>query len=133
MLNWSEYEPEHVQETRAHWLRLFWHIACCASLGVILALAVREARADVASSPTGDVKLERHQAACDDADILAHVLRMGGAHVIDKLKKATLTYGGREWRSCWVEIDGYVFSVDEEGAPLQKIPASAFKDKSGGA
>jgi hypothetical protein len=90
--------------------------------------SVRPARADAYRSKNGEAALVRHQTQCDDADILTHILRLGGGELLGQFKKATLTYGGREWRSCWIEIDGMVYSVDEEGAPMQAIPASLFKD-----
>lgn len=52
------------------------------------------------------------------------------AAFMEKFKAARLTFGGRDWDSCWVEHDGYVFSIDEEGAPLQPIPRTAFREES---
>lgn len=104
------------------WILFGAFIAACAVYGI------KKARADEYASQRGEVKLVRHQAPCDDADIGAHILRLGGGELLGQFKKATLTYGGREWRSCWVEVHGMVYSVDEEGEPLQAIPASMFKD-----
>ena len=56
------------------------------------------------------------------------------AHLFDKLlddrrfKAATLFYWGREWAACWVDRNGIVHSMDEQGAPLQPVPRTAFKD-----
>lgn len=81
----------------------------------------------------GSVKYVRHSAQCEDADILKYLLAMGAGHLIDQFKKGTLTYGGREWRSCWIEMQETVFSVDEEGSPLEPIPATLFKQVGQGA
>lgn len=105
--------------------KLFWALV----IGLALAAALYPvfARADEFRSPDRSVALVRHDAQCDDADIVAHILRLGGGDLVDRFKKATLTYGGRDWRSCWVELDGMVYSVDEEGSPLQALPVRMFK------
>ena len=77
------------------------------------------------------VGLVRHEARCEHSKILAHLVAMGGGQFLDKFKKATLTFGGREWESCWIEMDGFVISIDEEGAPLEPIPARLFGGKPG--
>ena len=100
-------------------------------LGVGLALFAGRVWADAFRAPRGDVVLVRHQAQCEDADILAALLKMGAGHLVGDFKKATLTWEGRDWRSCWIEADGYVYSIDETGELLQPIPASLFKDGPG--
>jgi len=45
-----------------------------------------------------------------------------------RFKAAVLFYAGRDWASCWADVDGVVLSMDEEGAPLQPLPRREFKD-----
>jgi hypothetical protein len=44
-------------------------------------------------------------------------------------KRAILTYGDRDWASCWAEVNGVVLSVDEEDAPFQAVPRVLFKEE----
>ena len=86
------------------------------------------AQADRAFGVKGKVQLVIHETPCLNTTIQAHIVRMGGGHLLDKFKAATLTYGGRDWQSCWVEMDGFVVSVDEEGSPLEPIELARFKE-----
>jgi hypothetical protein len=47
-----------------------------------------------------------------------------------RFKAAVLTWGGKAWASCWVERQGVIHSLDEEGAAFQPVPRAAFKDES---
>ena len=44
----------------------------------------------------------------------------------DLFKRATLTWGDRDWKSCWLQWEGKVYSIDEEGSAFQPIPANLF-------
>lgn len=49
----------------------------------------------------------------------------------DLMKAAILFYAGKNWDSCWVDIDGFVYSIDEEGVPFQGgqgIPRRLFRE-----
>lgn len=73
---------------------------------------------------------------CVSEKVLQHLKQEWHA----SFKAAELTYGGRKWESCWIEIDltdqqgrpfKSVFSVDEEGAPLNPpygIPKQLFRE-----
>jgi len=82
----------------------------------------------------GPIVLVLLQDACKDEKVLRHINQPFHA----KLKAARLTWGGRQWSSCWIELEmmsngrmeKFVFSVDEEGSPLQAIPRRAFRDHS---
>lgn len=60
--------------------------------------------------------------------------------VIDKLqadfldyrlfKASVLTWKGKDFASCWVEKNGHVLSVDEDGSPFQPVPRRVFKNES---
>jgi hypothetical protein len=62
---------------------------------------------------------------CTDQKVLSKVMEA----MRDKLKAAQLTYGGAEWASCWIELNGSVYSIDEEGAPFQPVPRYLFKEE----
>ena len=114
---------------RFYWLRLAEWTALAAVIMLIVGMIVpKAAHADSQiTAPDGTDVYVRHDAKCDDADILAHLTRMGAGEMLDQFKKGTLTYGGRKWRSCWIEYQEHVVSVDEEGAPLQALPVRMFK------
>lgn len=76
-------------------------------------------------APNGD-GLVLHDTPCQHEEVLVHLLRMGAPVVM--FKQATLTYEGKDWKSCWIDIEGVVLSWDEEGAPFMKLPRSAFKE-----
>ena len=70
------------------------------------------------------------QSPCEDAQVLAHLIRRGAAEMVQGFKKAVLTWDGKDWSSCWIEVDGIVFSLDEENSPFQPVPRAMFKDDS---
>lgn len=65
---------------------------------------------------------------CTDEKVLAHIGQQAKTEFRSKFKAAELTYNGTEWKSCWLLFDGDVYSIDEAGDPLQKIPYNKFKD-----
>jgi hypothetical protein len=120
------------EERRAqgrYWLRLAVLVALAATALYVVGLFLpKEARAESSvAAADGSVKYVRHDGQCEDADILKHLAQMGAGERLSEFKRGTLTYGGREWRSCWIEVDEMVYSVDEEGSPLQALPARIFK------
>lgn len=76
----------------------------------------------------GPVVLRLSESPCTDKKVRAALY----AKILDdrRFKAATLTYAGKDWRSCYVEVDGNVLSIDEEGAPFQPVPRHLFKDDS---
>ncbi len=125
-----EYEEQRITVS-PYWLLI---VALLIPIALVGALWAGKVYADDSvGTHDGSVKYVRHEAQCDDADILAVLLRMGAGDFLATFKKGTLTYGGREWRSCWTEIDGTVYSVDEEGVPFEPIPARSFKKTGVGA
>lgn len=107
---------------------------------VVVAIAIGSAlyAAKVIAAPvykgTGDnnqpVMLRLSQEPCTDAKMQAIVSERVRPEMRARLKTAVLTWGGRTWASCWLVHDGIVYSIDEEGAPLQPIPMSRFVDDS---
>ena len=59
--------------------------------------------------------------------VRAHLFRVN-EWIWPKLKAAVLTWEGRQWESCWVEVNGVVHSIDEEGAFFQPVPFRMFRD-----
>lgn len=125
-MNWSEYEDEDEKLAERHfWRKIGFIIFATFALAVILSPLM--AQADEVRTPDGQYGYIRHEAKCDDADILKHLAGMGAGSRLDEFKNGTLTYEGKNWRSCWIEVDGTVYSVDSEGAPFQPLPVSIFK------
>lgn len=135
--DWSLFHADPVERDRRffYWLRLAeWTALAACILFVIGLFLPKPAHADSqVSAPDGTVVYVRHDAKCDDADIVAHLTRMGAGERVGEFKKGTLTYGGRKWRSCWIEYQEHVVSVDEEGSPLQPLPVRLFKPVGSGA
>lgn len=49
------------------------------------------------------------------------------------MRAAILTWGGRDWAACWIELEGDVHSIDEEGVLLndgEGTPRRFFRDDS---
>ena len=71
--------------------------------------------------------------------VRAHLFRVKES-LRPKFKAAVLTWDGKQWESCWVEVKvlnpdtrkphGVVFSIDEEGAFFQGVPFRLFRDDS---
>ena len=80
-----------------------------------------------AQTPVGPVALKLHNTPCKSEKVKAHFPKVR-PEFHDKLRAATLTYGGKDWESCWVVVGGFVNSIDEEGAFLEPIDMRAFKD-----
>jgi len=68
---------------------------------------------------------------CTDARILGFLEHKYGAppELIPHFKASILTWQGKDWASCWIEQQGYVVSVDEEGASFQPVRMSRMKDE----
>lgn len=81
------------------------------------------------SASSGPVALKLLQDPCKNSAVIAYLTKLGAGPNLRKFKAAVLTYGGRDWASCWIEFDGYVYSVDEEGSPLEPIPRKQFKEE----
>lgn len=104
----------------------------------LLALFVGVGTAEAAlnyrvESPNGTVGLRLSEAPCTEAKVLMHI--KPSFH--SKFKAAVLTYGGRDWHSCYIEVETpdqqgklipVIYSIDEEGSQFQPIPKRVFKD-----
>lgn len=132
-MNWSEYEEQERKHERWALRRIIVGIIAALVLGLGGAFWLKKALADEVRTPDGQYGYIRHEAQCDDADILAHLARMGAGAMLEQFKKGTLTHKGENWRSCWIEVDGTVYSVDSEGAQFQPLPVGIFKKTGTGA
>ena len=97
-----------------------WAVALC-----IVALTIASAYAAPTFRGIGSnnrpMKLVLYQEPCS-----AEVLFWIKPQLHDLFKRATLTWGGRDWKSCWIELDDIVYSIDEAGDVFQPIPADLF-------
>lgn len=110
---------------------LFWILVIA---GVICLVGQAKAALNYrAETPSGTVGLRLSEAPCTYEKVLVHIK----PEFHSMLKAAILTYGGRDWQACYIEMDmpgptgkveAMIFAVDEEGAPLQALPKSIFKD-----
>lgn len=81
------------------------------------------------SSGGGPVVLRIYFDICSHAPALAYIT----PPYRQMFKRSVLTWQGKDWESCWVERDGHVLSVDEEGALFNRpvgVPLTMFKDDS---
>lgn len=67
---------------------------------------------------------------CKNKDVLRHIADKVRPDLQAKFMAARLLWDGKVWASCWIVMGGIVFSIDEEGSPLQPIPIELFKDDS---
>ena len=87
--------------------------------------------------------LRLSEAPCVNEKVRLHLAkREVPPQYVEKFKAAVLTWGGRDWHSCWVKLDltdqhgrehEMVWSIDEEGAPFNPpygIPFRLFLDDS---
>lgn len=122
---WFEGRSVDAPYERCYWRR----VGFAMFLGFVLALFVVAAHGAPTFRGQGDngpIALVLLDDPCKDAKVLSHIKQEWHS----KLRAARLTWGGREWASCWLEMGGLVYSIDEEGAPLQAIPRRAFRDNS---
>ena len=115
---------------------LLW-LACVVALGFILAVAGYAHGQTVVSSEVfrsqgsngQPMVLRIFQTPCEDAAVLKHLLPRVLPEVLVKFKAARLTWEGKDWASCWIEVRGRVYSIDAEGSQFQPIPRSLFLDE----
>lgn len=76
----------------------------------------------------GKMSLTLKETQCSDADVLKHLLERVRPEFLSQFKDATLNWGGKDWASCWIDVQGVVYSMDAEGAPLQPLPREMFRE-----
>lgn len=72
--------------------------------------------------------LELRQTPCENAAVVKHLREKVKPEYISSFRAAVLTWGGKQWASCWIERDGVIFSIDEEGSYFQPTPRRFFRD-----
>ena len=124
---------------RLMWLPwLLWALI----IGLVIGLVFYASKANAAlnyraQGSNGQVAgLRLSEAPCSYEKVLPHIK----AEWHQKFKAAILTYGGRDWQSCYLEFETmnpetgrpevFIFSVDEEGVQFQPIPKRMFRDDS---
>lgn len=102
--------------------------------GLLLLLAVSAAEAQEfralfkSRSPSGsELVLRRTQASCTNQQVRAALALAVSPELLRQFKRSILTWEGRDWESCWIERDGYVYSMDEAGELLQPVPEGLFR------
>ena len=104
---------------------LIWGFVIATVIWATSALA-----APMFKSSDGSVALKLLATPCSDEKVLFFIAQKVQPEFLAKFKDAVLTYGGRQWKSCWIEYQGHIFSMDEEGAPMQPIPLQYFHENS---
>lgn len=106
-------------------------------VGVVLAFALYSGRLHAEPALSGPIfrsfgqngqpaALRIFEAPCSDPKVLQRIR----PHHHQEFKAARLTWGGQDWASCWIELDGIVYSIDEEGSEFQPVPRRMFRDDS---
>jgi hypothetical protein len=80
------------------------------------------------SAEGGAMSLRLFDEPCSDAAVIKALVGLVKPEFLDKFRSARLHWQGKEYASCWLEYGGMVYAIDEEGAALQPLPKSAFKD-----
>ena len=104
-------------------------------IGFVLVLAVGFAyaglRFEALGSDNRPIVLRLFITPCSNKMVLLHLrTRIVDSSYIAKFKSAVLTWRGKDWASCWIEVGGLIYSIDEEGAPLEPIPFGFFRNDS---
>jgi hypothetical protein len=125
----AEAMRSHEAKEERRKLRSWAHYALGAGCALALFIAAFNAvAAPMFKSSDGTVSLRLLDTPCSNEKVLFFIAQKVQPEFIAKFKDAVLTYGGRDWKSCWIEYQGHVFSMDEEGAPFQPIPLQYFKE-----
>lgn len=123
---------------------LVWAVIVGLAIGSVLyAGRVQAALSYEAMGGNGQAaKLRLSEAPCTNAKVIKHLHALIKPEYISQFKAAVLTWGGRDWHSCWLILDlidqngrdvQTIWSVDEEGAPFNPpygVPRSLFREDS---
>jgi hypothetical protein len=74
--------------------------------------------------------LELFQEPCANDAVLAWLKANLQLKLVPLFNRAVLRWKGKDWASCWLDVNGTVYSVDEEGSKFQPVPRAFFKDDS---
>lgn len=116
---------------------LLWALAIGLAMGFVMYAAKANAALNYRAQGTnGQIAgLRLSDAPCSYEKVLRHIKEQ----FHHRFKAAILTWGGRDWQSCYIEIEQpnqqgepetVIFSVDEEGAPFAPIPKRFFREDS---
>lgn len=64
---------------------------------------------------------------CIDKNVRAHLYM----RLLDdrRFRAGVLTWQGKDWASCWIDLRGTIHSIDAEGAPFQPVLRKLFRDE----
>jgi hypothetical protein len=129
MLDPYEFEPQPPCRFWSGSLALF--VIGFFGVGLIYCAVARAAPIFKAEGANGTPAALRLTAApCTDAKVLEALREKVSPLLAGKFRAAVLSWDGRIWASCWIDLGGVVYSIDEEGAPFQPIPLELFRDDS---
>lgn len=139
--SWCLYHADEEMHERCYWRRVGFVIFLAIALAMVLVpIIVNAAPAYRDRSPNGDIAgLRLLTEPCTNAKVLEHLAARVPPQYHVKFRAAVLTWGGKDWASCYIELDlvnqrgeevKFVWSIDEEGAPFNPpygIPRSLFR------
>ena len=72
--------------------------------------------------------LRLFETPCTSPKVVNQLNSMVKPQLIAMFKRASLLWDGKTWESCWLDLDGVVFSIDEEGSQFQPVPRVLFRE-----
>lgn len=129
-----ESHPFFVDARHPSFLRLVRFLWRLILVGLILGAFAWIAESNAAEVFTADMRngqkmsLTLKETQCSDADVLKHLLAQVRPELLGQFKDAILRWENKDWASCWIDIQGMVYSMDAEGAPLQPLPREMFRE-----
>lgn len=146
----AELQTNEARHERCFWRRVaalaIGGFLAAVTIGAVLGMVLYSAKAGAAlnyraQAPNGQsVGLRLSDAPCTNEKVKAHLAAVIRPEYLDKFKAAVLTWGGRDWHSCWFTITvidqggrehEMVWSLDEEGSPFNPpygIPKQMFRE-----
>ena len=65
---------------------------------------------------------------CSNDTVKAFIALKVPPELHGQFKDAILMWGSKPFASCYLEFEGYILSIDEEGIPLQPVPRNKFRE-----
>lgn len=109
-----------------------WFLNVLIVLLIILLLAVLLARHAIAGEVLrgdddkgGEMVLRLNPGPCHETVVRWFPSRVYPEYR-EQMRDAELTWHGRQWHACWIDIEGRVYVLDEQGATLMGNGADFF-------
>ena len=101
-----------------------------AALVLMLATDAYSVPAFRARSSQGEIVLRLLDAKCSNEKVMAHIKTKVRAEYQNEFRDGKLSWhDGKDYATCWIAMDGVVFSIDEEGSPLNPVPYRSFVEE----